>query len=188
MAALATANNGILVTGAGGVPSIGNTVGAGLTMPSITFNTTSGIIGTTTNNNAAAGSVGELQSSVVADSTTSLTINTNADVTSLLLQPGDYDVWGNVAFNGAASTTTIINLGWISTTSATLPASNLYATQFFSAGGTAVYSTAPSAFCVPSIRVTVATATTTTVYLSVRSAFLVSTSTAGGGLYARRRR
>ncbi len=34
IAGLATANNGILVTSAGGVPSIGNTVGAGLTMPS----------------------------------------------------------------------------------------------------------------------------------------------------------
>lgn len=184
----------LAVSGSGGIALATSpifttpTLGAA-TATSMTFSSTSGIIGTTTNNNAAAGSVGELQSSVVADSTVSLTLNTNADVTSLVLQPGDYDVWGNVAFNGAAGTGVIINIGWISETSATLPASNLYATQFFSTGGAAVpYSIAPASFCVPSIRVTVATATTKTVYLSVRSAFITSTSTAGGGIYARRRR
>jgi hypothetical protein len=38
---LATANNGILVTSSGGVPSIGSTVGTALTMPSINFSATS---------------------------------------------------------------------------------------------------------------------------------------------------
>jgi len=38
---LATANNGILVTSAAGVPSIGNTVGAALTMPSLNLSGTS---------------------------------------------------------------------------------------------------------------------------------------------------
>lgn len=187
LSGLSTANNGILVTSAGGVPSIGNTVGAGLTMPSITFNSTSGIIGTTTNNNAAALSVGELVSNVVADSTTSLTSNTNADTTSISLTAGDWDVWGNVAFTGAAGTGVIINLGWISTSSATLPASNLYSSFFVSTAGAILpYSIAPIAFTVPAQRLSLSA--TTTVYLSVRSAFITSTSTAGGAIYARRRR
>lgn len=186
VAGLASANNGILVTSAGGVPSIGNTVGAGLTMPSITFNTTTGVVGTTTNNSAAAGSVGEYMSSVVPNSTVSLTSNTSADATSLTLTAGDWDVWGNVAFNGAAGTLAVINIGWISTTSATLPNSELYSTQFYSGAGTAIYAVAPASFCVPGFRVSVANAATQIVYLSVRSAFSVSTSNAGGGLYARR--
>jgi hypothetical protein len=156
------------------------------TVPSIAFSSTSGVIGTTTNDSAAALSVGQIISSVVADSTVSLTSNTSADATSISLTAGDWDVWGNVAFNGAAGTLVIINIGWISTTSATLPASNLYATQFFSGGGTAIYAVAPSSFCVPAQRISLSG--TTTVYLSARSAFSVSTSTVGGAIYARRRR
>lgn len=187
LSGLATANNGILVTSAGGVPSIGNTVGAALTMPSITFNSTTEIVGTTTNNNAAAGSVGEFVSSIVADNAVSLTLNTNADVTSISLTAGDWDIWGNVVFNGDGTTGVIINLGWISTTSATLPASNLYSSVFFSTAGTVTpYVIAATSFCVPALRLSLSG--TTTVYLSVRSAFITSTSTAGGAIYARRRR
>lgn len=258
IAGLATANSSVLVTSAGGVPSLSTTLPAGLTIPGyalsgansditsmtgltgtlraptgvtssaganllgftytgsavnyfgFTSNTTGnnplfqaigsdtnitlqlagsgtgGVLvqGTGTNNNALPGYVGEEKESVVANSTASLTSNTNADVTSLSLTAGDWDVWGNVTFAGNASTSVIINLGWISTTSATLPTSELYANQFYSTVGVLVYSIGPTSFCVPSIRLSLSA--TTTVYLSVRSAFTVSTTTAGGGIYARR--
>jgi len=153
---------------------------------SLTFSSTSGIIGTTTNNTAAVGSVGYIYSSVVANNTVSLTTNTNADVTSLSLPAGDYDCWGNVAFNGNAATSTIINLGWISLTSATLPSSELYADQFYSVAGSLVYSIAPASFCVPGFRVSLAAPAT--LYLTARSSFSINTTTAGGGIYARVRR
>jgi hypothetical protein len=125
MSALATANNGILVTSSGGVPSISNTVGAGLTMPSITFNTISGIIGTTTNNNAAAGSVGEVISSLIpSGAPVSYTTGSPKNLTSITLTAGDWDVWGNILFNGTTVTQVV---GGFSTTTGTLPDSSLYA-------------------------------------------------------------
>ncbi|MBK7134070.1 MAG: hypothetical protein IPH69_14995 [Bacteroidales bacterium] len=41
IAGLATSNNGILVTSPTGIPSISNTVGAALTMPSVNLSATS---------------------------------------------------------------------------------------------------------------------------------------------------
>ena len=183
MAALATANNGILVTSAGGVPSIGNTVGAGLTMPSITFNSTSGVIGTTTNNNAAAGSVGEVILSNVAVTNVSLTSGTVADATSISLTAGDWDVYGTVGFFGNAATTPTLLKGWISTTSATDPGSPNYVSVFPSG---VPFATAPLDFNVPFVRVSLAG--TTTVYLTVQAVFGTSTCTGGGVITARRAR
>ncbi len=184
VAGLATANNGILVTSAGGVPSIGNTVGAGLTMPSITFNTTTGVVGTTTNDNAAAGSVGELVSSVIAfASAASLTTNTATNLTSISLTAGDWDVWGNVGFNGNAATTFSTGEGWVSSTSATVPDVSLIATRPYTAGST-IFSTDIVAFSVPERRFSLSG--TTTIYLGVFSVFAVNTCVAFGGIYARR--
>lgn len=179
---LSTANNGILVTSAGGVPSIGNTVGAGLTMPSITFNTTTGVVGTTTNNSAAAGSVGELVSSVIPlASAVSLTSPTAANVTSISLTAGDWDVWGNVFFNNGGVAT--IFAGWISTTSATIPNASLLTQIQANSSGTSLLATGTP---VPSIPLQLSG--TTTVYLSAVAVFTTSTVTACGGIYARRRR
>ena len=120
---LATANNGILVTSAGGVPSIGNTVGAGLTMPSVTFNTTSGIIGTTTNNSAAAGSVGEIISSVIPSGGTlvSLTNGAAVAVVAITLTAGDWDIWANISITGGATTQLTFAKAAIYTTSSAFP-------------------------------------------------------------------
>lgn len=201
MAALATANNGVLITSSGGVPSISSTLPGGiaatnmaLTTPtlgaasatSVSFSSTSGIIGTTTNDNAAALSVGELVSSVVADTTASLTAGTVANVTSISLTAGDWDVYGNVAFQGAASTTLSQAQCWCSSTSATLPDITLRSQIFFNS--TLPFSTAfPGvAFTTPTLRFSLSG--TTTIYFSVRAGFAVSTLTAGGAIYARRRR
>ena len=155
--------------------------GAGQTIPSITFSTTSGIIGTTTNNNAAAGSVGELVSSVIASgSPTSLTSTTNANVTSISLTAGDWDVWGNISYVPGAGTTAVSLIGWISATSATLPDASLYSAALI--GGAAL--SIDVGFTVPMLRFSLAT--TTTIYMSTVAVFAVNTLGAAGGLYARR--
>ena len=187
IAGLSTANNGILVTSAGGVPSIGNTVGAGLTMPSITFNTTAGIIGTTTNNSASAGSVGELISGqVLSASSISLTTGTATTVVSISLTAGDWDVFGNVSFFGGSTTVVQDLIGFASTTATTLPDRSFYAINNYASAGLTPFNNASVGFAIPSI--TVSLASSGTVYLTVWADFSVSTCTACGHIYARRRR
>jgi hypothetical protein len=82
-----------------------------------------GLRGTATNDNAAAGIVGEyVSSNLPLASRVSLTTATAANVTSLVNLPaGDWDVSGNIIFvPNAATLVTEVN-GWISTVSATLP-------------------------------------------------------------------
>ena len=172
------------------------TIGAGLSLTtpvigaasatSIAFTSTSGIIGTTTNNNAAAGSVGELLSTARGVATTSLTSGAAADVLTLSLTAGDWDVWGNISLAGTASTTVAITAGWISLTSVTVPAPNLYVGQYFAGGAYAPFNFVNIGYVPPSIRVSVAS--TTTVYLSTIVFFAVDVCTAGGQFFARRRR
>jgi len=188
-----TTNNAVNVGLAGSTGS-GNFVGAtsptlvtptlgAATATSLTFSpTTSGIVGTTTNDNAAAGKVGELISSVVntGGGGVSLTNTTPADITSISLTAGDWDVWGNV-FVSASGINLTRALGWTSTTSATLPDVSLYnglissSTPFTDLGTS-----------VPYHRYSLAS--TTTIYLSGRADFGAGTSTGYGGIYARRAR
>ncbi len=174
------------VTGSGGIVlANGPTfVTSTITAPSITFSTTSGVIGTTTNNNAAAGSAGEYSSSIVASgSAVSLTSATTGNVTSLSLTAGDWDVWGNISFVPAGTTTFTINVAWISTDNSTVPDSSLYCSNIFPVGTT---STSNPGIIAPMVRISLAS--TTTVYLNAVSVFAVSTMAACGGLFARRRR
>lgn len=102
------------------------TLGAA-TATSVSFSpTTGGIIGTTTNDNAGAGKVGEfISSSVVSGSATSISNNTATNLTSISLTAGDWDVFGNITFIGGSNNLTT-GVAWISSTSATLPDSSLY--------------------------------------------------------------
>lgn len=172
---LTTANNGILVTSAGGVPSIGNTVGAGLTMPSITFNTTTGIVGTTTNDSAAAGSVGEtISSSVLFASAVVLTTATNTNITSISVTAGDWDIEGNVVCTASVSFSEV--KAWINTTSATQPdvSQMTYITATMTNCGAPVFTKRYSF------------SGTTTVYLSCRAVFASGVANASGYIQARR--
>lgn len=182
---LTSANNGILVTSGAGVPSIGNTVGAGLTMPSITFNTTSGIIGTTTNDAAAALSVGEYVTSAVT-SPAGISLNTATNVTSISLTAGDWDVWGNITFDTAS--TTVLNqvLGWISSTSASLPADNstIARLNWGSTGISFVGTGVPASTAIVPRRFSLSG--TTTIYLSGFATFSTSTANTVGFISARR--
>ncbi len=140
---------------------------------------TNGIVGTTTNNNANAGSVGEY---VTATGTAvSLTNNTPANCTSISLTAGDWDVYGSALFNPAGTTTTAAILVGISTTSATTPAAPLYSIL-----GLAAPAGVGNSLVAPSQRISLAS--TTTVYLVTNAIFAVSNMTVTGQIWARRRR
>jgi hypothetical protein len=80
-------------------------------------------LGTNTNDNAAAGVVGEVVEADVQASPVNLTNNTAADITSISLTAGDWDVEGWVMFIPATGAATQYK-AWISTTSATDPGAN----------------------------------------------------------------
>lgn len=142
-------------------------------------------LGTSTNDNATAGNIGEvISSSIPAGSAVSLTTGVQANVTSISLTAGDWDVWANVAFLPAASTVTTVWASAVSTTSATIPvgpnggAFTQY-TGFSITGGS---------YFTPVGTVRISLASTTTVFLVAQANFTVSTETVYGFLGARRAR
>lgn len=144
--------------------------------------------GTPTNNNAAAGMVGEIISSVVSTSPgVSLTTSTTANVTSITLTPGDWDVSGNVFLVGASGTSMSNRGGALSLASATLPtgAATNEALSFNTITAIVV-NAVPQGVSLPTVRVSVAV--NTTYYLVAFASFTVSTAVAGGALIARRAR
>ncbi len=144
------------------------------------------IPGTTTNDNASAGNVGEyISASKGAGATVALTSTVTADVLSISLTAGDWDVSGNVLFSLAAGTTVTAQQGGISLTSATLPAGGLSNDRSGFSGMTATADYA-SQQTLGVVRVSIAS--TTTVYLVARAEFAVSTMDAYGFIGARRAR
>lgn len=154
------------------------------TATSVVFNpTTGGIIGTTTNDNANAGSVGEFVSSVILLSGTPVVLSTGtpADLTSISLTAGDWDVFGNVSFLPLSAGTVISQVqNWISSTSATSPDPALVnsITAPATGAGTA------TAFNAPTMRFSLGS--TTTIYISAVATFSVSGLEMIGAIYARR--
>lgn len=167
----------------GGSSSLGSWTSAP-TFASIAFSSTTGIIGTTTNSNAAAGSVGEYVFSAVAiGSAVSLSTNVAANVTSVSVS-GDWDIWGTVGFSTGGTTTVSNVIGAVSTTSATLPTAD-------QGGISSVY--LPSALTglspiLSTGAIRVSSTSPTTVYLVASSGFSVSTQGAYGIILGRRRR
>ncbi|MGF6309478.1 hypothetical protein ABIB82_003924 [Bradyrhizobium sp. i1.8.4] len=77
---------------------------------------------TNTNNNASAGNVGEfISSNVASGSAVALTTGTAADVTSISLTAGDWDVEGMVTFTTTATSSISTVSAYISSASGTLP-------------------------------------------------------------------
>jgi hypothetical protein len=149
----------------------------------ITPSQTAGIVGTTTNNNANVGSVGEVAASVVTSPGSSIANNTASNITSISLTAGDWDVWGNIYLVPAGSTVVTQQRGTITTTSATIgtygdPGSFLSPITL-PAGNALTESIGP---------VRLSLASTTTVYLVQQTTFTTSTCTAFGQISARRRR
>lgn len=159
------------------------TLGAA-TATTVTFSpTTGGIVGTTTNNNTDAGNVGEFVSSTIAaGSAISLTTTVSANITSISLTAGDWDVWGTVlCVTGGASTLSRLN-GSLSTTSATQPAPSAdggaFVSTYMSMGASLLAG-------LPCGQIRLSLSGTTTVYLVVNATF-TSTATAYGYIAARR--
>lgn len=144
----------------------------------ITPSQTAGIVGTTTNNSANAGSVGEYGN--VLGSAVALTTATNANITSQSLGAGDWDVWASISYNNPGTTNIASVTAGVSTTSAAFagdPTMLRMANQGagFSVGG-----------AIPQQRLLLSGATT--VYCVAQASFTVSTLTATCQLHWRRRR
>ena len=151
----------------------------------ITPTSTVGIVGTTTNDNVQAGSFGEYVSSTVASgSAVALTTGVFANITSISLTAGDWDVSGYVALSNATGIAVFIYAnGSASTTSGTGGSSGQ--------GWSLSYTTAQAiAYYIDFIQATptqrLSLSGTTTVYLTARGSFVGGTVNAYGGIRARR--
>jgi len=143
-----------------------------------------GISGVTTNSNAAAGVVGEYIESIVAPSATGLTTGTAANVTSISLTAGDWDVTGNVTVDYGAGTPSLKLLkGSISTTSATHGSiSNSVVAAWDTSSG--INPATTPVVTIPTVRISLSG--TTTIYLVETAAFSGVTFGPGGIIRARR--
>ena len=168
----------LISTGASANPAFGNTVSTLTATSTITPSQTAGIVGTTTNNNANAGSVGELKSNSTTG--TSMTTGTAANCTSVSLTAGDWDISGTVNFVPAAGTTVSYIASDISSTTGsfdgTLGASQQL-TSTFTTGALQFLST-------PVVRESLSG--TTTIFLIGFANFATSTMTCSGIIRARR--
>lgn len=145
-------------------------------------------IGTSTNDSAAAGEIGELITATVASgAAVALTSPTAKNVTSVSLTAGDWDVSGAVSFTLAGATCTLAQAGISAATNA-LPTQAggsgigtdpLVGGSFLSTALTGVQNLA-----IPPVRVTLAA--TTTIYLVAQTTFSLGTSAAYGTIRARR--
>lgn len=133
-------------------------------------------VGTTTNDSAAAGTIGEyLEQEVLAGAAVAVSTSTSTDIVSRQLTAGDWMVQGVVAHVGASGTVSTLAAQWLSATSATPPTlprggySQLHATQ-----------AATGLQLIPTGIVRFSLANTTTIYLTAYNSFSVSTLTAYG--------
>jgi hypothetical protein len=142
-----------------------------------------GILGTTTNDNAAAGNVGEyISSTVLNPAAVPLTTGIQTNITSISLTAGDWDVWGNVGL--VQPSDTIIGFAYVATNSvsATLPTPP-------GNGGSTTYtpgSTLAGTALIPAGVARFSLAVTTTIYLVTEVNFTVDTCSAYGFIGARR--
>ena len=147
------------------------------------------LVGTTTNDNAAAGSIGEfITATVLQGAAIGLVTATAKTVTSISLTAGDWDVWGGIAFL-AANTTTLNNIvrGSLSPAANTLDTSGSFDRQFcyYNSGATIGNSSAGFvSFCVGPSRFSLAASAS--VFLIAFSDFLTNTMSAFGTISARR--
>ncbi len=136
--------------------------------------------GTTTNDNANAGNVGEYMSSTVSSFSVSLVTATAKTITSITLTPGDWDVSGVVGFRGAATTQLALTVAGISTTTNTMPGGPEALTQDYQGN----FTNATVFLPVGPTRMSISSSTT--VYIVGEAFFSVSTLTANGVIRARR--
>ena len=150
----------------------------GAKVTAATFKDTgSAILGTNTNDSAAAGIVGECIEAQLAPWGLGLTSTVAVAVTSIALTAGDWDVSGAMHFNANAATGAPYGVAKISATSADIAAAGL---------GFAAVSVQPlgvGSATIPPFRVSLTSSQT--YYLNAYSVFGGS-MTCGGGIHARR--
>jgi len=187
---LIAANANLTVLGAGAtnqmavanVAKITATAGGVAMSVPLTFSTAgNGIIGATTATNPSAGTVGEHIAVTVPTPGVALTTNVVANITSQLLQAGDYDVSGQCNFLAAATTSMTVEACGVSTTSATLGTQETFTQNATAAMVIGANFTSQVA---PLRRIKIIAPTT--IYLVARGAFTVSTLRAYGSLKIRR--
>lgn len=144
----------------------------------ITPSSTNGIVGTTTNDNANAGSIGEYITATANGNSMSSGVTQNA--ASVSLTAGDWDVSGSVQFLPAATTTISQIAAGISTTSATL--GSVGSVTFLS--GLTIAANSAQHISSPVFRISIAS--TTTVFLVASATFATSTMTNNAFMRARR--
>ena len=177
--AAATVTSRMSISNAGAV-TIPGTLGVTGTF---TPGQTTGIVGTTTNNNAQAGSVGEYVSSTVSSgSPVSMVNSTTVNVTSISLTAGDWDVSGSVAFSQPGATNVTNLVAAVNSSSATLPNADERSVAYIAAAGIVVQQE-------PSLKIIstrYSLSGTTTIYLVAYTNFSISTLSAYGRISARR--
>jgi hypothetical protein len=138
------------------------------------------IRGTTTNDSAATGIVGEYIESIISSGTAYPATNTWGDLTSISLTAGDWDVQFNPVFTQDTSLTTSGLLAGVSSSSATLPSGAAERAHSPSGpNGNSDLSIAP-----PVTRISLAS--TTTIYGVATGIFSAGTMSAYGFIRARR--
>lgn len=143
-------------------------------------------VGVNTNSSAVAGNIGEYISSTIASgAAVPLTNATPANVTSISLTAGDWDVWGEVCFAPAGTTTATSYSCGINTVTGTLPTAPAGGALFTLEGLSFVAGNAQN---FPCGKTRISIALTTTVYLVAQASFAISTMAAYGFLGARRAR
>jgi hypothetical protein len=158
-------------------------VAGGALTGNLSFTTTStqGIIGTITNDNAAAGNVGETMRSYAA-AINLVTSDAYVDVASISLTAGDWDITAVVAMYGNGATTFTATRYGISSTSGN-SATGL--SEGDNQGISPVTSnTADHTFTIPNYRVSLSG--TTTYYLKLRGTFTGTVPQSAGRISARR--
>lgn len=152
----------------------GNATFAGTVTP------TGGIVGVTTNSNAAAGIVGQyVSSTVLSASAVSMTTGTATNITSISLTAGDWDVSGLIGYAFTGTTSTAIIAG-SNSTSAT------YGTEvtFFQQSLSTTTTNTDQQITIPTRRYSLSA--TTTIYLIASCDFSAGTVGGYGIIQARR--
>lgn len=134
------------------------------------------LIGTTTNDNAAAGVVGEFITANASGVAT--TTGTTTNICQISLTPGDWDVFGEVSVSNGGNNLTFASASTSTTSGANGPAGSLW--QY--SGPAIATMTCP----VPTVRMSLSV--TTTVYLVGGGIYSTGTTTLQGVLNARRAR
>jgi len=135
------------------------------------------LLGVTNASNATAGYVGEYVESIILDAGP-VSITTTANLTSISLTAGDWDVSGNVQVNFSA--TGIHLYAWVSSTSNTLP-NGAYYNGWYCTG---TNNMALNGMQAPTRRFSLSS--TTTIYVSASVSMVSGTANIIGGIYARR--